>query len=165
MLCLVTALAFSGSFCRSLDTLCLVTALAFSGSLCRCLCLMTAWPCGCPSFGWTPLPNCTHIPKSAFCCFLYILLPMHGNMPLGISLTFVWTQMPVFGNTTLDTLSTCIKVSAMVFPYTLCNRFPHCSYIHSCSTFIVQHTFANKMLFIKTVFLFDDSLMSVACSL
>ena len=43
-------------------------------------------------------------------------------MPLRICFTFVWTQLPVFGNTTLDTGSTCIKVSAMVFPYKFCNR-------------------------------------------
>ena len=67
----MTALAFSGSLCRSLDTICLVTALAFSGSLCRSLdtlCRVVVLP-------FTSAEMYTHFDK----CFLLLCVHLAAN--------------------------------------------------------------------------------------
>ena len=92
--------------------------------------------CGCPSFKWIPLPKSKRFAERFLLLFAHLAADAWKHA-LGISFTFVWTQMPVFGNKTLDNGSTCIKISAIVFLYTLSNRLLHSSSIHTCSIFIL----------------------------
>ena len=82
---------------------------------------------------WIPPAKSRHILPSVYLCYLYIFLPMQGDI-------------------LSDTGSTGVWVSITVFPYTLSCRFPHSVCIYSSSTLNVLHTPIDKMFSVKTVF-------------